>query len=172
MLIRFFAQAVVLCAVATACNTDRSSTAPAAVANASAARVDVAADRVLAVGHRGASGYAPEHTIASYDLALTLGADYIEQDLQLTKDGVLVALHDPTLNRTARGLSENCTGLVIEKTLAQIKTCDVGTWFNTAGRHLGRMSRCLRPDDSVQCFLMDFAHERLHQSLKPRVNRC
>jgi glycerophosphoryl diester phosphodiesterase len=45
---------------------------------------------------------------------------------------VLVALHDPTLNRTARGDAANCTGLVIEKTLAQIKTCDVGTWFNTA----------------------------------------
>ena len=90
-----------------------------------------AGDRlVLNVGHRGASGYAPEHTIASYDLALELGADYIEQDLQLTQDGVLVALHDETLDRTARGPAANCTGLVITKTLAQIKTCDVGTWFN------------------------------------------
>jgi glycerophosphoryl diester phosphodiesterase len=86
----------------------------------------------LAIGHRGASGYAPEHTIASYDLAIKLGADYIEQDLQLTKDGILVALHDPTLDRTARGSAENCKGLVIEKTLAQIKTCDVGSWFNDA----------------------------------------
>ena len=57
---------------------------------------------VLNIGHRGASGYAPEHTFASYDLALELGADYIEQDLQLTKDGVLVVLHDETLDRTAR----------------------------------------------------------------------
>jgi glycerophosphoryl diester phosphodiesterase len=85
---------------------------------------------VLNIGHRGASGYAPEHTIPAYDLALKMGADYIEQDLQLTKDGVLVALHDDTLDRTARGPKRNCTGLVIEKTLEQIKTCDVGTWFN------------------------------------------
>jgi glycerophosphoryl diester phosphodiesterase len=89
---------------------------------------------VLNIGHRGASGYAPEHTIPAYDLALRMGADYIEQDLQLTKDGVLVALHDDTLDRTARPTAESapgdCTGLVIEKTLAQIKTCDVGTWFN------------------------------------------
>ena len=85
---------------------------------------------VVNVGHRGASGRAPEHTIASYDLALSLGADYIEQDLQLTKDGVLVVLHDATLNRTARGPAENCTGRVIDKTLAQIRTCDVGSWFN------------------------------------------
>jgi len=89
---------------------------------------------VLNVGHRGASGYAPEHTIPAYDLALKMGADYIEQDLQLTRDGVLVVLHDETLNRTARPTAESqpgdCTGLVREKTLAQIKTCDVGTWFN------------------------------------------
>ncbi|MBA2783722.1 MAG: glycerophosphodiester phosphodiesterase, partial [Rubrobacteraceae bacterium] len=56
---------------------------------------------VLNIGHRGASGYAPEHTIPAYDLALQMGADYIEQDLQLTKDGVLVAMHDDTLDRTA-----------------------------------------------------------------------
>ncbi len=91
---------------------------------------------VLNIGHRGASGYAPEHTIPAYDLALKMGADYIEQDLQLTKDGVLVVLHDETLNRTARPTAESapgdCTGLVREKTLAQIKTCDVGTWFNQA----------------------------------------
>ena len=84
-----------------------------------------AADSVLNIGHRGASGYAPEHTIPSYDLALRLGADYIEQDLQLTSDGVLVCMHDTTLDRTARGAPENCTGPVSSKTLAQVKTCDV-----------------------------------------------
>jgi glycerophosphoryl diester phosphodiesterase len=91
---------------------------------------------VLNVGHRGASGYAPEHTIPAYNLALRIGADYIEQDLQLTRDNVLVVLHDETLDRTARPTSESelgdCTGLVREKTLAQIKTCDVGSWFNEA----------------------------------------
>jgi glycerophosphoryl diester phosphodiesterase len=97
-----------------------------------------AAPPVANVGHRGASGYAPEHTIASYDLALAQGADYIEQDLQLTSDGVLVVLHDTTLDRTARGLPENCTGDVGSKTLAQIKTCDVGSWFNDAHPDLAR----------------------------------
>src|SRR5262245_27696218 len=86
----------------------------------------------LAIAHRGASGYAPEHTFAAYDRALELHADYIEQDLQMTKDGVLVALHDPSLDRTARGDAANCKGLVIDKTLAQIKTCDFGGWFNEA----------------------------------------
>jgi glycerophosphoryl diester phosphodiesterase len=88
---------------------------------------------VLNIGHRGASGYAPEHTFASYDLAIEQGADYIEIDLQMTADGVLVAMHDDTLDRTAtapEGVPEEyCTGLVIEKTLEQIKQCDVGSWF-------------------------------------------
>jgi len=89
---------------------------------------------VLNIGHRGASGYAPEHTIPSYDLALEQGADYIEIDLQMTADGVLVAMHDDTLDRPAtapEGVPEEyCTGPVIEKTLEQIKMCDVGSWFN------------------------------------------
>lgn len=93
---------------------------------------------ILNIGHRGASGYAPEHTFPAYDLALALGADYIEQDLQITSDGVLVCLHDNTLDRTARGPAENCTGNVRDKTLAQIKTCDVGTWFNEANPSLAR----------------------------------
>ena len=104
------------------------------VGPASAAKKPAEDAPVLNIGHRGASGYAPEHTIPAYDLALKMGADYIEQDLQLTRDGVLVVLHDETLNRTARPTAESapgdCTGLVREKTLAQIKTCDVGTWFN------------------------------------------
>lgn len=84
---------------------------------------------MLVIGHRGASGYAPEHTFESYALALQLGADFIEQDLQMTSDGVLVVLHDDTLDRTTGG---RCTGRVIDHTLAQIRTCDVGSWFNEA----------------------------------------
>jgi glycerophosphoryl diester phosphodiesterase len=89
---------------------------------------------VLNIGHRGASAYAPEHTFAAYDLALEQGADYIEIDLQMTADGVLVALHDKTLNRTAdapEGVPEwYCRGLVSKKTLEQIQMCDAGSWFS------------------------------------------
>lgn len=88
-------------------------------------------DQVV-VAHRGASGYAPEHTLVAYDLALEMGAEYIEQDVLPTADGVLVCIHDDTLDRTARGPAENCTGNVSDKTLAQLKTCDMGSWFNEA----------------------------------------
>lgn len=84
----------------------------------------------IVIAHRGASADAPEHTFASYDLAIEQGADYIEQDLQLTADGELVVFHDPVLGRTARGPAASCSGLIAEKTLAQLGECDVGSWFN------------------------------------------
>ena len=84
----------------------------------------------VVVAHRGASGHAPEHTFAAYDLALAMEAEYLEQDIAMTSDGVLVCLHDATLDRTARGPAENCSGRVGSKTLAQLKTCDMGSWFN------------------------------------------
>jgi glycerophosphoryl diester phosphodiesterase len=94
--------------------------------------------RPQVIAHRGASGHAPEHTLAACDLAVAMGADFLEPDLQMTADGVLVAFHDATLDRTARGPagagavagSDNCTGPIRERTLAEIRSCDVGRWFN------------------------------------------
>ena len=54
----------------------------------------------IVIGHRGASGYRPEHTLASYELAIQMGADYIEPDLVSTKDGVLVARHENEISGT------------------------------------------------------------------------
>jgi glycerophosphoryl diester phosphodiesterase len=82
----------------------------------------------VVIAHRGFSAAAPEHTFAAWDMALEAGADYLEQDLQMTADGVLVVLHDDTLDRTARG--EGCTGPVRERTIEQLDGCEVGSWFN------------------------------------------
>lgn len=79
---------------------------------------------MIVIGHRGASGYAPEHTMPSYDLAMKFGVDYIEQDLQMTSDGVLIAMHDPTLDRTTNGHGE-----VIKHTIAEVKALDAGSWY-------------------------------------------
>jgi len=57
-------------------------------------------DTPLVIGHRGAPGYRPEHTLASYRLAIDMGADYIEPDLVSTKDGVLVARHENEISGT------------------------------------------------------------------------
>ncbi|KXY27011.1 glycerophosphodiester phosphodiesterase [Bacillus cereus] len=77
------------------------------------------------IAHRGASAYAPEHTIAAYQLGQQMNGDYIEIDLQMTKDGHLVAMHDETVNRTTNG-----TGLVKEHTLEEIKKLNAGSFFN------------------------------------------
>jgi glycerophosphoryl diester phosphodiesterase len=58
--------------------------------------------RPLVIGHRGSPGYMPEHTLASYALAIELGADYIEPDLVMTKDGHLVARHESRFPRCAK----------------------------------------------------------------------
>ncbi|PED91935.1 glycerophosphodiester phosphodiesterase [Bacillus toyonensis] len=77
------------------------------------------------IAHRGASAYAPEHTIAAYKLGQQLKGDYIEIDLQMTKDGHLLAMHDETVNRTTNG-----KGLVKEHTLEEMKQLNVGSFFN------------------------------------------
>lgn len=97
--------------------------------------------RAVSIAHRGASGHAPEHTFAAYDLALEMGADYIEQDLQMTADGVLVAMHDETLQRTA-----GRPGRVDEHTLAELSEIDVGSWFDPrfAGERIPTLDAILR----------------------------
>lgn len=84
-----------------------------------------ALDSFVLIGHRGASAFAPEHTIASYELANKLGADYIEIDLQMTKDGMLVAMHDNTVDRTTNG-----GGPVQSYLLEDLKKLNAGAWFN------------------------------------------
>lgn len=113
------------------------------------------ASRKILVAHRGASGYAPEHTLESYQLALKQGADFVEQDLQITRDNQLICLHDLTLERTTnvkdlfptrfrqevvpRSPSEQGSGVagapvrrwyVSDFTLREIKQLDAGSWFN------------------------------------------
>lgn len=96
------------------------------------------------IAHRGASGYAPEHTEAAYRLALQQKADFVEPDLAVTRDGVLICLHDDTLERTtniAEVFPDRATSepigrpnlrhwLANDFTLAELKRLDAGRWFN------------------------------------------
>jgi len=82
--------------------------------------------RPLVVAHRGASAYHPEHTFPAWDAALAMGADYLEQDLQLTSDSVLVVLHDETLDRTAAPYDSTCVGRVRTLDVARVTGCPVG----------------------------------------------
>lgn len=68
--------------------------------NAGAQEPAVKPKKVDVIAHRGASGYAPENTMVAFDKALQMKADYIELDVQMSKDGELVIIHDTTVNRT------------------------------------------------------------------------
>lgn len=98
----------------------------------------------VCIAHRGASAYVPEHTEAAYRMAIEMKADFVEQDLQLTKDGVLVCLHDTSLERTTNveeifpdraktreelGKSVK-TWPVSDFKLEEIKKLDSGSWFD------------------------------------------
>lgn len=79
--------------------------------------------QVSNVAHRGATAYSPENTIAAFDLAVDMKADYIEIDVQRSKDGELVLIHDTTVDRTTDG-----TGKVGDLTLEQLRSLDAGSW--------------------------------------------
>ena len=78
----------------------------------------------LVIGHRGAMGYAPENTIASFEDGVRRGADLIEFDVQLTVDREVAVMHDPTVDRTTNG-----EGIVRELTWKKLKAMDAGAWF-------------------------------------------
>lgn len=79
------------------------------------------------IGHRGAAGLAPENTYAGFDLALAIGVDGIETDVQRTKDGKLVLFHSEFLNRTTDG-----TGRLQETTWHELQQLDAGSWFGSS----------------------------------------
>lgn len=112
--------------------------------NAAAPGKDFLPRGKFVVGHRGACAYAPENTLASYRLALQQGVEYVEQDLQVTKDGVLVCGHDTTLERVTnvaevfpdRFIEKDVKGKKVKQwpvqnfTLKEIKQLDAGDWFD------------------------------------------
>jgi glycerophosphoryl diester phosphodiesterase len=87
----------------------------------------------LVIAHRGVSYFAPEETRPSYLLASSLGADYLEADLQRTKDGVLIALHDNNLTRTTNIVDvfpQRKLDPVNSFTWDELQQLDAGSWFN------------------------------------------
>lgn len=79
----------------------------------------------MVIAHRGASSYAPENTLAAFDLAISLGARHIELDVEATRDGHIVVIHDDTVDRTTNG-----SGAVTSLGLAELQALDAGGWFS------------------------------------------
>ena len=95
---------------------------------------------MLVIAHRGASGHAPENTLAAFKRAVGLGATFIETDLQLTRDSRFVAMHDGTVNRTTNG-----QGKVHDMTMAELRRLDAGSWFGSefAGERIPTLDEIL-----------------------------
>lgn len=93
------------------------------------------------VAHRGSSSDRPECTLASIRRAIEAGATAVEVDVRRTKDGQLVILHDATLDRTTNG-----NGPLSEKTLAEVRELDAGSWFDSkyAGERVPTLSEVMK----------------------------
>ena len=81
----------------------------------------------MVIAHRGASSYAPENTLAAFDLALAMGVHHLELDVHLSSDGHVVVIHDDTVDRTTDG-----SGPVTSHTLTALQELDAGSWFGAA----------------------------------------
>ena len=95
---------------------------------------------IQVIGHRGASAYAPENTLASFRMAQDLGADWFELDVHLTKDGQVIVIHDDKVDRTTNG-----HGAVRDLTMDQLRALDAGSKKNAtfAGEKLPTLAEAL-----------------------------
>lgn len=95
----------------------------------------------MIIGHRGAMGHAPENTRAAFEAGVRLGADAVECDVHLSKDGRLVVIHDDRLERTTNG-----RGAVAGKTWAELRELDAGAWYGKefAGERLWLLEDLLK----------------------------
>ncbi len=97
-------------------------------------------NRPFVIGHRGAMGYAPENTLASFEMGWKMGVDFLECDVHLSRDKQLVVMHDEALDRTTNG-----TGLIQNRSWPYIRKLEAGAWFHKRfqGQRPLRLSDCL-----------------------------
>ncbi|MGZ9816324.1 glycerophosphodiester phosphodiesterase [Peribacillus simplex] len=120
----------------------------------------------LKIGHRGASGYCPENTMASYNKAIELGADFLEVDINLSKDDVLVVLHDPTLDRTTNG-----KGNIRDYTAAELKELDAGSWYHSCYKNekIPLLSEVLENFGSEVGILIELKHPSSYPGIEQKL---
>ncbi|MDT3397893.1 glycerophosphodiester phosphodiesterase family protein [Streptomyces sp. B1866] len=129
----------------------------------------------VTVAHRGASAYAPENTLAAVDAAARLGVTWVENDVQRTRDGELVVLHDTTLERTTdvrRRFPGRAPWNVGDFTLAEIATLDAGGWFGAgfAGARVPTLRDFLRRlTEHRQSLLLEIKSPRLYPGIERQI---
>lgn len=125
-----------------------------------------AGDSFLNIAHRGASGHAPENTMAAFDMAVKMKADYFELDVQMSKDGHLVIMHDATVDRTTNG-----TGRVKDLTLKELKRLDAGSWFGPefAGEKIPTLDEVLDRYRGKIGIVIEIKHPELYPGIEEKV---
>ncbi|GEN27140.1 glycerophosphoryl diester phosphodiesterase [Halovibrio variabilis] len=119
------------------------------------------------IAHRGASGHAPESTMAAYELAHEWEVDYLELDVQITSDGELVVFHDDTIERTSDG-----EGKINDYTLEELRTLDTGTWFNEANPDSADAAFAGAPMLTLDALFDRFGHDARYyiETKSPQLN--
>src|SRR5215510_3004445 len=117
--------------------------------------------QVLRVGHRGAAGHAPENTLASIEKAISFHLDLIELDVQRTRDGHLIILHDERVDRTTNG-----TGLVSDITLLELRKLNAG-----AGQRVPTLGEVLQAANGRIGLILELKVEGLAKQVYETVRR-
>ncbi|PNE41811.1 MULTISPECIES: glycerophosphodiester phosphodiesterase [Streptomyces] len=131
----------------------------------------------VVVGHRGAAAYAPENTLASVDTASRLGIAWVENDVQRTKDGELVVLHDTSLARTTnvkKVFPDRSSWNVGDFTLREIEKLDAGSWFGAKfkGERVPTLEDYLEEvEDNGQNLLMELKNPELYPGIERQALR-
>lgn len=131
----------------------------------------------LVIAHRGASAYAPENTLAAVDKAEELGIDWVENDVQRTKDGRLVVLHDTDLRRTTDAeqvFPDRSPWNVKDFTAAEIARLDAGSWFGPewAGARVPTLGQYLDTvEDNRQKLLLEIKAPELYPGIEKDILR-
>ncbi|MFI0740557.1 glycerophosphodiester phosphodiesterase [Streptomyces sp. NPDC021100] len=129
----------------------------------------------LTIGHRGVPVQAPENTLASIDRAARLGVGWVENDVQRTKDGKLVVIHDTTLTRTTdakKRFPDRAPWKVGDFTLAEIRKLDAGSWFDRrfAGERVPTLDGYLRRvDHNRQKLLLEVKAPELYPGIERQL---
>ncbi|OIJ89106.1 glycerophosphodiester phosphodiesterase [Streptomyces colonosanans] len=132
-------------------------------------------DALVVVAHRGASAYAPENTLAAIDRAAAMGFGWVENDVQRTKDGRLVVIHDDTLDRTTdakRLFPHRAPWRVKDFTAAEIARLDAGSWFGTryAGTHIPTLRQYMeRVSHNHQKLVLEIKAPELYPGIEREI---